>query len=50
MFCREQVTQLRSILSEIHDAGAELVVVGNGGAHFARGFRDEIAPDVGSPY
>ncbi len=41
MFCREQVAQLRDALSDIHSAGAELVVIGSGTPFHARGFRDE---------
>ena len=40
MFCREQVVQLHHEIDRIHDAGAELVVVGNGAPHFIEGFRE----------
>lgn len=46
MFCREQVAQLRDKLPEIRAAGAELAVIGNGNADFARAFREDLAlPD-----
>lgn len=41
MFCREQVAQLRGIQSEIERRGAKVLVVGNGGPHFARAFVEE---------
>lgn len=41
MFCREQVAQLRDAQSEIERRGAGIVVVGNGGPHFARAFVEE---------
>jgi peroxiredoxin len=47
MFCREQAAQLRGELSKIRDAGAELIFVGNGAPHFARGFKDELG--ISSP-
>lgn len=34
--------QLLPIVAAIHDAGAELVVIGNGKPHFAEGFREEV--------
>jgi hypothetical protein len=40
MFCREHVVQLHDQIDRIHGAGAELVVIGNGAAHFIAGFRD----------
>ena len=42
MFCREQVAQLRDIVSEIRQVGAELVVVGNGSSRQAARFRDDL--------
>jgi hypothetical protein len=42
MFCREQVVQLHRHKDEIHARGAELVTVGNGGAHFARAFQQDM--------
>jgi dehydrogenase/reductase SDR family protein 12 len=46
MFCREQVAQLRDQLPEIRAAGAELAIIGNGSAQFARAFREDLAlPD-----
>ena len=46
MFCREQVAQLRDKLPEIRAGGAELAVIGNGNADFARAFREDLAlPD-----
>jgi hypothetical protein len=35
------VAQLRPEIDEIHNIGAELVVVGNGKPHFAKAFREE---------
>jgi len=35
---------LRGRLDDIHAAGAELVFVGNGPVHFAKGFRDRQVP------
>jgi NAD(P)-dependent dehydrogenase (short-subunit alcohol dehydrogenase family) len=46
MFCREQIAQLRDELGEIRKRGAELVIVGNGSAHFARAFREDFALDA----
>jgi len=40
MFCREQVVQLHRRIDDIHAAGAELVVIGNGTPNFVAGFRD----------
>ncbi len=37
---------MRDALPEIRARGAELVLVGNGAAHFARAFRDDLALDV----
>jgi hypothetical protein len=34
--------QLYRVRSAIRDAGAELVLVGNGARHFARAFRDDL--------
>jgi hypothetical protein len=42
MFCREQVVQLHHEKDRIHDAGAELVIVGNGNRHFAQGFVKDL--------
>jgi peroxiredoxin len=39
MFCREQVGELREVVPEIHAAGAELVVIGNGSPEAIPGFR-----------
>jgi hypothetical protein len=41
MFCKEQVAQLRTITGEIHKAGAELVVVGNGSPQQAQWFAED---------
>lgn len=37
---------MRDILPAIREAGAELVVIGNGAPDFARAFRDELGLDV----
>lgn len=37
---------MRDILPAIREAGAELVIVGNGSAEFARAFRDDLALDA----
>jgi hypothetical protein len=42
MFCREQAVQLHREREQIHQRGAELVMIGNGHRDFARGFRDEF--------
>jgi peroxiredoxin len=42
LFCREQAEQLRAQVDRIHERGAELVVIGNGNRHFARGFREQL--------
>ena len=41
MFCREQVTQLRDVVDEIRNRGAELAVVGCGSPSQAARFREE---------
>lgn len=41
LFCREQVADLRGELKQIHDRGAELVVVGNGRPEQARDFKEK---------
>ena len=41
MFCREQVAQLRGIVEQIRNRGAELVVVGNGSVEQAKAFAAE---------
>lgn len=41
MFCREQVAQLRGEISKIHQAGAELVVIGCGSPTQARWFAED---------
>ncbi len=38
---------MREITAEIHESGAELVIVGNGSAQFARGFVEDY--DVATP-
>ncbi len=43
MFCREHVVQLHRQIDDIHGAGAELVVIGNGTPNFIAGFRDKTA-------
>ena len=40
MFCREHVVQLHREQKRIHDAGAELIVIGNGSPSFITGFRE----------
>lgn len=45
MFCREQVAQLRDVVSEIRAKGAELVVVGSGTAQQAADFAEERGLD-----
>lgn len=41
MFCREHVVQLHRRVADIHDAGAELYVIGNGTPNFIEGFREK---------
>jgi NAD(P)-dependent dehydrogenase (short-subunit alcohol dehydrogenase family) len=43
VFCREQVAQLRDAQQEIRARGAELAIVGNGAANFAKAFREDFA-------
>jgi hypothetical protein len=43
VFCKEQVVQLHREDENIRQAGAELVVVGNGAPHFIKGFREETS-------
>jgi peroxiredoxin len=45
LFCKEQTAEFRSRIPEIARRGAGLVFVGNGNAHYAKGFRDEFCPD-----
>jgi peroxiredoxin len=45
MFCREQVAQLRRRIDDIHAAGAELYVIGNGTPNFIAGFRENTGYD-----
>jgi len=42
MFCREQAVQLHRERQQIHERGAELILIGSGNRDFARGFRDEF--------
>ena len=42
MFCREQSVQLHRARSEIHERGAELVIIGNGAPDFAQAFREDL--------
>jgi peroxiredoxin len=41
VFCKEQVAQLRDYVGRIRDAGAELVVVGNGNPQQAAWFQED---------
>jgi peroxiredoxin len=41
LFCREQAAELDGRLQEIRERGAELVFIGNGNRHFARGFQQD---------
>lgn len=41
MFCREQVAQLRDVVADIREKGAELVVIGNGKPAQAAAFAKE---------
>ena len=41
MFCREQVAQLRGVVEQIRERGAQLVVVGNGSVAQAASFAKE---------
>lgn len=45
MFCREQVAQVRDRNNEIQELDTAVVVVGNGGPHFVRGFIDQMGID-----
>lgn len=46
MFCKQQVAQLRAFVPRIHEAGAELVVVGNGSPEHAQWFIEDTGVDV----
>ena len=43
MFCKEQVSRLREIVDDIHEAGAELVIVGSGSPQMAGFFAEDYA-------
>ena len=42
MHCREHVVQLHRRIDDLHAAGAEVFVIGNGAPTFIAGFRDEV--------
>ncbi|MGE3857123.1 MAG: SelL-related redox protein [Dehalococcoidia bacterium] len=46
IFCKDQVSQLGTIVAEIHDAGAELVIVGSGSPQMAGFFAEDYAIDT----
>ena len=46
MFCKEQVAQLGEMVVRIHDAGAELVVIGNGSPEQAGSFVEGQAVEM----
>ncbi len=46
MFCKEQVAQLRDYIPRVHEAGAELIVIGNGTAEQAQWFVEDTGLDV----
>jgi len=43
MFCREQAVQLHRERFAIHDRGAEIIMIGNGAANFARAFAEDYS-------
>ena len=43
IFCKEQVSRLRTIVGDIHSAGAELVIVGSGSPQMAGFFAEDYA-------
>ena len=43
IFCKEQVSRLRTIVGDIHSAGAELVIVGSGSPQMAGFFAKDYA-------
>lgn len=43
IFCKEQVSALRTIVDDIHAAGAELVIVGSGSPQMAGFFAEDYA-------
>jgi peroxiredoxin len=47
IFCKQQVSQLRTIVSAIHEAGAELVIVGSGSPQMASFFAEDY--DITTP-
>lgn len=42
LFCKEQVAELGKVTGRIHDAGAEIVVVGNGGPQHVQWFIEDF--------
>ncbi|MEI7926618.1 MAG: peroxiredoxin-like family protein [Chloroflexota bacterium] len=47
IFCKDQVAQLRTIVDDIHAAGAELVIVGSGSPQMAGFFAEDY--DISTP-
>ena len=45
IFCRQQVAELRDRVLDIRARDGELVIVGNGAAHFAAAFREDFSLD-----
>ena len=43
IFCKEQVSQLREIVTEVHSLGAELVIVGSGSPQMAGFFAEDYS-------
>ena len=43
IFCKEQVSQLRETVTEVHSLGAELVIVGSGSPQMAGFFAEDYS-------
>lgn len=46
IFCKDHVARLKPIIPRIHQAGAELVIVGNGLPQFAKFFAEDYGIDT----
>lgn len=46
VFCREQVNELKPHFAELKQRGVDVVIIGNGNAHFARAFVTDLGLDV----
>ena len=46
MLCQQEAAQLRSIIPQIHEADAQLIIIGNGTAQQAQWFLEETGLDT----